>query len=154
MRCRRAGLGGRVLLVAVLGGCAGAQEGPPVELADIAVPKVVSDAAKSPPPAPPLALSVHRDGFRAWIPRVVSPNGDVIEGHYVEVSDKAPTKELTPPDYLIPKAPKQIYRPPVKREAVSTPSQAPLVSRPSSLPVPGSPIPPASLETPYDLVQP
>ncbi len=127
-----------------------------MELADIAVPKVVSEAGHATPPAPPLALSVHRDGFRAWIPRVVSPNGDVIEGHYVEVSDKAPTKELTPPDYVIPKAPKQIYRPPVKREDVAAPrvTAPPLVSRPSALPASGSSVPPAPMETPYDLVQP
>ena len=147
---------------ALLGSCTAMHEGPPIDLAEIAVPKIVSDAAIAPKPVlapltPPAVQT--RGGFKVWIPRVVTPNGDVHAGHYVEVSDKAPQKELIKPDYEIPKAPKQIYRPPAKRETPSgqgpsgTPS--PRVSQPlppsqGSLPS----VPPLPQEGAYEPSQP
>ena len=126
------------LVSLALTGCTAMQQGPPIELVDVAVPKVVSDVALTPKPAlipPPAVLPASRSSFKAWIPRRVTPNGDVHEGHYVEVSDKAPQKELTKPDYEIPKAPKQLYRPQVKKD--TSPSQgSPSVPPPSPFPPP------------------
>jgi hypothetical protein len=124
---------------ALLVGCAAMQQGPPVELTEVAVPKVAEEtSAVARPPAAaalsPPALPEPRQSFQAWIPRRIMPNGDVHDGHYVTVSDKAPQKELTKPDYEIPKAPKQLVRPQAK--------QTPSGGQPTA-PVPTPPAPPA-----------
>ena len=121
-----------------LGGCVGLQQGAPVDAAALAVPKVVEDAKKPTEPTPELKEEVQRptrparNGFKAWIPRHVTANGDIHEGHYVDVSDKAPQKELMKPDYDVPKAPKQIYRPPATATGSTTASPLrPQVQQPS-----------------------
>ena len=145
-----------ILSTILLTSCATMQEGPPVELAEIAVPKVVSEAATAPKPtgevSPPEPWLQRRGGFRAWVPRTISANGDVVEGHYVTVSDKAPAKELVKPDYAIPKAPKQALRRPEKREttAGAPPAQP---SRPQGPPIPLPAMHPQQ-ENPHDPIQP
>jgi hypothetical protein len=142
-------------------GCAGVQQGPPVEdLAAVAVPKVVDDAKKAAAPdaapahpAPPPGV---RPGFKVWIPRLVTLNGDVHEGHYVDVSDKAPQKELAKPDYEIPKAPKQIYRHPTRPAAGTGPTPGSTPPRqspqPQQAPWPHQPAPQGSMT--YDPLRP
>ena len=159
----------------LLAGCTAVHEGPPVELADVAVPRVVSDAAKaahkaaegtvSPPAAPvsptpaPAMPPPSRGRFSAWIPRRVTPNGDVHAGHGVDVSNKEPQKELTKPPYEIPKAPKQIYRSQSERKgaagqgAALAPSGAPVLPQSSAY---GSvpQMPPLPQEGAYELPRP
>lgn len=145
----------RVMLVGTmvwLPGCTGIQQGPPVDLAKAAEPTVVSDPPPSPPTPPPSPPTpAPRQGFKVWIPRVVTPNGDVHDGHYVELSDKAPQKELRKPDYDIPKVPRQVYRPPPKasKPAGAGSSEAPAVRQPGF--IPGTALPFPFPETPHEL---
>ena len=154
-------LGSLVLLPCIVFvSCAAIQQGPPIELADVAVPTVVQERPPLTLPVPPPAsLPRVRDAFKMWVPRFVTANGDVYEGHYVDVSDTAPQKELTKPDYEIPKAPKHIARPQPKTASPSGLgtsqggiTRPPLPPLPSQGPLP--PPPPIPQEGPYESPQP
>jgi hypothetical protein len=159
-------------------GCQAIQQGPPLELADVAVPTVVREAvqqreqqlreefarerAQHAPTAtipPPSLAPVSRDSFRMWVPRVVTGNGDVYEGHYVDVSEKAPQKELRKPDYEIPMAPKIVSRPAAKTpESGTRGTSTGALTRPLAPSPPsqghGLPLPPLSQDGTYEPHQP
>jgi hypothetical protein len=44
--------------------------------------------------------------WRAWVPRQVQPNGDVTDGHWLEISLTAPPVETLEPVKPMPRAPK------------------------------------------------
>lgn len=137
------------LSTVVLVGCDAIQQGPPIELAPLVTPTVLTETPPPPPAPPPPSPSTLRTGFKVWVPRHVTRNGDVYEGHFIDVSDKAPSKELIKPDYEVPKTPKQVYRPAAKPPASGASprsSQAPPPTPP--------PLPSPSPEVPYDLPQP
>lgn len=124
-------LGGSSLLLVQ---CTPVLQGEPVDLAVVGTPDpVVTAKAPLVPPAP--VLHQHPGRFRAWIPRVVSPNGDVVEGHYLEVSTTAPAQETVEPSRPIPRPPK-VPLPKdrtSKRKGIHQPPEAPPESVPSPM---------------------
>jgi len=88
-------------------------------------------ATPDPPPAPVRAVPQPAPGpmpahgqFRAWIPREVAPNGDVTDGHWLELSLEPPTVVLEPvqPMPRVPKA--HIGRKPRTTADAEPPAQA------------------------------
>jgi hypothetical protein len=127
---------GRWLLVPLLlASCQGAYRGEPVNLKEVAVPHGPPPVAQPPPPpAPTVPPSVPT--WRAWIPRQVSTNGDVIEGHYVEISPTPPAVQSLAPAKILPRAPQVVYpKPPslIQAPAGITPTQT-LPQAPRPLP--------------------
>ena len=43
--------------------------------------------------------------WRAWVLRQTQPNGDTVEGHYIEIAPVAPALEVIQPAKILPKAP-------------------------------------------------
>lgn len=130
--CARILLGGSSLFVLQ---CTTTLQGDPVDLAAVATPPVVQMPAPTGPPASQPGVNVGRAIFRAWIPREVLANGDVTEGHFVEVSPLAPAEDVVVPAVHIPRAPKHVSPTPKMTTKVRTP-QAPPPEPPSFAPVP------------------
>jgi len=127
-----AGLLGWVLFFA---GCSPLLQGEPIDLAQVATPPVV----RTPPPLPGTSpvVDVSRARERAWVPREVFPNGDTVEGHYLEVSPQAPDEEAIAPAVHVPRAPKQVFSAPKASTKVRTlpaPSPEPPLASPQVLP--------------------
>ena len=93
-------------------------------------------AALIPAPLPPVvALPAPVSTiFRAWIPRDVSPNGDVVEGHYVEIGTAPLTPEAVALPYSIPRVPRQPSPASGAGSKVRYPPKAPEVPQPAELP--------------------
>jgi hypothetical protein len=92
-------LGGGTLLV--LTACQPLQ-GPPVDLATIATPDPLPE-----PVRPAYVTPASTPGtFRAWIPRQVTPEGDVTEGHWLALTLAPPVLEGLEPEKPMPRAPK------------------------------------------------
>lgn len=104
------------LVLCVLGSlsvvrCTPVLQGEPLDLGVEATPPLAAAAKPHLPTAPPSMIpSAMGGGFRAWVPRQVAPNGDVVEGHWLEVSEQAPAAEVLPPSVHIPRAPTQAPR--------------------------------------------
>ena len=58
--------------------------------------------ASQPAPGP----TPEQGHFRAWVPREVAPNGDMIDGHWITVSTTPPALEVLEPMQPMPRAPK------------------------------------------------
>ena len=104
-----------LLLLTLCTSCSSAYHGERIELRKVAMPDTVLDAEKAPaaklstPSLPPPMPSSPRP-WRAYISPRVSANGDVIEGHYLEISTTAPQPEAMPPAKILPRAPLVQYQ--------------------------------------------
>lgn len=61
-----------------------------------------------PPPPPPPVVETPPAGpeqWRAWVPRRVLPNGDVVDGHYINLSLTEPPLEVLEPAKPMPRVP-------------------------------------------------
>ena len=93
------------VVLPVLAGCTTALQGPAANLHATATPDPVAPAVRVvPQPAPGPLLAPGR--WRAWIPRQVQSNGDVTEGHWLDLSLEAPIVEVIEPVLPAPRAPK------------------------------------------------
>jgi hypothetical protein len=111
--------------------CGGPLQGAHVDLNDIARPTPVADIAPTPPPQPPPGPRPSPGTFRAWVPRDATPNGDVIEGHYLVISLTPPAVEAIEPAKIMPRAP----RPYVGAKQPGTGvSQIPVIPAPGGIP--------------------
>jgi hypothetical protein len=88
----------------LLSACAGPLQGPKADLAQIAAPDPVPVAVPAKASLAPALADPNR--WRAWVPRQVQPNGDVVEGHWMTVSLTPPKEEVLEPARPIPRAPK------------------------------------------------
>lgn len=124
-----------VLLCLVLG-CTGVIQGPPVNLEEVATPARIQETpALRQPAAPP-----RRGTFRAWVPRETKANGDVIEGHELEIGTASTTPEAIEPPRTIPRAP-ALTTPPTSTTKIRTPQAAPELSPRPALPAGLPPFP-------------
>lgn len=91
--------------------CATMELGEKVDLGEIATPDNVKETAALKAPAQPVLPAYATPGtFKLWKPRAVSANGDVVEGHFVEVSAQEAKEEVVPYEKFIPRAPKNSPR--------------------------------------------
>ena len=100
--------------------------GPETDLATIATPDPVPQAVRHVPQPPP-GLVPAEGAFRAWVPRQVAGNGDVIDGHWITVSLTPPAQEVIEPVKPMPRAPRAHVAPkpaPAPFQPVSPPQQA------------------------------
>jgi hypothetical protein len=93
------------LTVLPLAACTAPLHGPEADLQAIATPdpgpqavRALPQPAPGPPPGP--------GRWRAWIPRQVQPNGEVTEGHWLELSLEAPAVDVLEAVTPMPRAPK------------------------------------------------
>jgi hypothetical protein len=93
-----------VVLASIVTACAPLQ-GPEVDLHAIATPDPHPQAAR-PSPQPPPGPTPEAGTFRAWVPRMVSHNGDIEEGHWIIVTTTPPVVETVEPATPLPRAPK------------------------------------------------
>jgi hypothetical protein len=122
-----------LLATLLLTACTAALTGPDADLHALATPDSTPPVVRVvPQPAPGPTPGTGR--WRAWVPRQVQPNGDVTEGHWLDLSLDPPALEVMEPVTPMPRAPK-------------TPVGA---KRPSAPPPPSSqtPAPAALLPTP------
>ena len=103
--------------------------GPEVDLHAIATPDPVPQVTRpvlplAPGPAPETGR------WRAWVPRQLHPNGDVVEGHWLDISLTAPPVETIAPVKPMPRAPK------THLGAKSPASAQPQMPLPAVLPTP------------------
>jgi hypothetical protein len=93
------------LLTVTLTGCQTPLQGPEADLHAIATPDPVRQDAHFLPKSPP-GPTPDQGQFRAWVPRDVSPNGDISEGHWLIISTTPPAVEMVEPARPMPRAPK------------------------------------------------
>jgi len=91
------------LVPLTLAACTAPLQGPQADLVQVATPDPVPMAVR-PVPSPMPAVGPGR--WRAWVPRQVQPNGDTIDGHWLEISLTAPPVETLEPVKSMPRAPK------------------------------------------------
>jgi len=97
--------------------------GKDAHLHDIATPDPPPAPVRAVPQPPPGPLLAHGQ-FRAWIPREVAPNGDVTDGHWLELSLEPPPVVLEPVQPM-PRAPKtHVGRKPRPTADAAPPAQA------------------------------
>jgi hypothetical protein len=77
--------------------------GPEADLATIVTPDPVPQAVRHVPQPPPGPVP-GEGAFRAWVPRQVAANGDVIDGHWITVS-LTPPAQASPPQNTPPLTP-------------------------------------------------
>jgi hypothetical protein len=128
-----------LLTVTAMFGCMPQPEqGPPVIDVTTLVEPTPQPPVTQPLPVPGPAVDAGR--FRVWVPRVTSPQGDVVEGHWAVISLAEPAVQSIEPDKPLPRPPKTLFpkaqTAPVNRAPVmpTTPMPPPV----SSLP-PGGP---------------
>src|SRR6266850_3301205 len=124
-------------------------EGPPLNLATVATPDPVPELVRPLPVVPSEAPPTQKI-FRAWIPRQVSRDGEVTDGHWQTLSLAPPVLEVIEPDKSIPRAPKYPTVKPVQVQGKHGPSPALVAPLPQAQPSPlpaafpkGLTIPPA-----------
>lgn len=120
------------LVATTLSACAPLQ-GPLADLHQVATPD------PPPPAARPVLTTVPPLGpgrWRTWIPPQTAPNGDVTEGHWLELSSAPPVVEVLEPVKPLPRAPKVTFG-----KAQVSPAAATQPPAPSSPPAPVSPQP-------------
>src|SRR5436853_5157133 len=91
-------------LVAVLSlaACTAPLQGPEADLHTIATPDLIPQVVR-PVPQPAPGPTPEQGHFRAWVPREVAPNGDIIEGHWITVSTTPPALEVLEPATPMPR---------------------------------------------------
>lgn len=96
------------LLTLTLSACA-SLEGPPADLHQLATPDPQLPAVRTVvQPAPGPTPGVGR--WRAWLPTQRTPTGDVVEGHWLELSTEPPVVvETLEPVKPLPRAPKVAF---------------------------------------------
>lgn len=96
------------LVTLTLTACA-SLEGPPADLHRLATPDPTPPAVRTivqPMPGPTPGAG----RWRAWLPPQHAPNGDVVEGHWLELSAEPPAVvEVLAPVQPIPRAPKVAF---------------------------------------------
>ena len=123
-----------ILLLAtlLLTACTAALTGPEADLHALATPDPVPTAVRPvPQPAPGPTPGAGR--WRAWVPRLVQPNGDVTEGHWLDLSLDPPAVDVLEPVTPIPRAPKThvgAKRPAAPPTPVQTPAPPALTPTP------------------------
>jgi hypothetical protein len=93
----------------ILHGCKPLQ-GHEADLATLATPDSVPKAVHILPQPPPGPVPAE-GAFRAWVPRQVAANGDVIDGHWITVSLTPPAQEVIEPVKPMPRAPRMHVAP-------------------------------------------
>ena len=124
MRC----LVSLVLVATTLSACAPLQ-GPSADLHQLATPD------PRPPATRPVLTSLPPLGpgrWRAWILPQTAPNGDVVEGHWLELSTAPPVVEVLEPVKPLPRAPKVTFGKAPSVSAASASSQPPVTPSPSA----------------------
>jgi hypothetical protein len=102
----------RLLLTILLLSCTACTpplQGPEADLHAIATPDPVPQAVCTVPPPAPQPAPGPTPGvgrWRAWVPRQVQPNGDVTEGHWLDLGLDPPIVEVLEPVTPMPRAPK------------------------------------------------
>ena len=86
-----------------LASCTAPLQGPQVDMVQVATPDPVPVPVR--PVSPPMP-TLGPGQWRAWVPRQVQPNGDVTDGHWLEISLTAPPVETLEPVKPMPRAPK------------------------------------------------
>jgi hypothetical protein len=108
-------------------GCAPLQ-GPAVNLTTIATPDPIPEQMR-PPPA--LTPPVTPGTWKAWIPRYVSREGEVTDGHWQSLSLAPPVIEEMEPDKPMPRAPKTPMQKPQSSTATKGHEQTPALVAPT-----------------------
>jgi len=113
------------LLLLLPAACTSVLQGEPVDLAVVATPTPPTPVA---PPLPTLAPgpTPPAGSFRAWVPREVTANGDVIDGHYLLISATPPPTERVEPPVPMPRIPK-----PTRLKPKPSPKPVPQASPPA-----------------------
>ena len=112
--------------------CTAALTGPEADLHAIATPDPVPHAVRPlPHPTPGPTLGPGR--WRAWVLRQVQPNGDVTEGHWLDLSLDPPAVDVLEPVTPMPRAPKTHVS---GRRPTSPPPPAPIPAPPALTPTP------------------
>jgi hypothetical protein len=109
-----------MLVALTVTACTAPLQGPQADLVPVATPDPVPVTVR--PVSPPMP-AVGPGRWRAWVPRQVQPNGDVTDGHWLEISLTPPPVETLEPVKPMPRAPKTHLG--AKSPAVPTP-QAPV----------------------------
>jgi hypothetical protein len=116
------------LLVAALMflvGCPKPYRDETVDLKQLSKPDPLAIVMPPEPVAPPPEVQGRApEPWRAWVPRRVQPNGDVVEGHYLTISLTEPPVELLEPAKPMPRLP---HGPPLRLAAPTARPQAPVV---------------------------
>jgi hypothetical protein len=87
--------------------CTPVLQGEAVDIATLGKPDIMPEPVTQPKPLTPHAMPPLAAGaIRAWIPRMVSANGDTVEGHYLDISPLPPKQESVAPAKPIPRPPK------------------------------------------------
>jgi hypothetical protein len=86
-----------------LAACTAPLQGPPVDMVQVATPDPVPVIER---PVSPSLSAVGPGRWRAWVPRQMQPNGDITEGHWLEISLTPPPVETLEPVKPMPRAPK------------------------------------------------
>jgi len=94
-----------VLALSTCSACTAPLQGPEANLHAIATPDPVPQVLRAVPQAAP-GPTPGTGRWRAWVPRQVQPNGDVTEGHWLELSLESPAAEFLEPVTPMPRAPK------------------------------------------------
>jgi len=108
----------------VLVACTAPLQGSEADLHAIATPDPVPQVVR-PVPKPPPGPTPEQGQFRAWVPRQVSANGDIIDGHWVTVSTTPPPVEVLEPATPMPRAPKPHLGAPTRADRPQAPVQVP-----------------------------
>jgi len=133
---------GRLIALSLLSlfplACTSVLQGEPVDLAVVATPTPPAPAVLPPPtlapgPTPPAG------SFRAWVPREVTANGDVIDGHYLLVSTAPPPAERLEPPVPMPRIPKPTRAKPKPQPKPTTQPPSPTESMPGPVRPEGQP---------------
>lgn len=121
-----------------------------VNLKELTQPQSVAQPLPVPPPTPPPVVETMPPGpeqWRAWVPRRVLPNGDVVDGHYINLSLTEPPLEVLEPVKPMPRvphgAPLKLKPPePVQRSSAPQLPPTPLPAQPLSEAYPPLPVRP------------
>jgi hypothetical protein len=127
--------------------CTAALTGPEADLHTIATPDPTTPVVRA-VPQPVSGPTPSTGRWRAWVPRQVQPNGDVTEGHWLDLSLDAPVIEVLEPVMPMPRAPKtpvgarRPASPPMPVQTPALPALTPTPVLPSGLVPPNGQAPP------------
>ena len=129
---RRRALLPLLLATLPLTACTATLTGPEADLHAIATPDPVSHAVR-PVPQPTMGPTPGPGRWRAWMPRQVQPNGDVTEGHWLDLSLDPPAVDVLEPVTPMPRAPKTHVS---GRRPTSPQPSVPIPAPPALMPAP------------------
>jgi hypothetical protein len=117
-----------LLAVVVLPACASQRlEGPPQDLHELATPEPPPAVRPAPVPGPNAAPG----RWRAWVPPQTTSAGDIVEGHWLDLTLAPPRVDVETPAARMPRAPKTSSSAPKTPPPVGTPAPpAPLLAAP------------------------